>query len=92
MNEDSSPTMTNITASGSGVGTLNYGVYSLSSGTIRINHSVIKGTYASVYNEVGVTTRVGATQMDGGPPINSGTLTCAGVYDENYTFYATACP
>jgi hypothetical protein len=28
----------------------------------------------------------------GGPVQNDGTLTCAGVYDENYTFFASACP
>ena len=83
--------MTNVTASGSG-GTTNRGVYSEISGTIRINHSVIKGSTNTVWNGSGVTTYVGNTQLDGGPASNSGTLTCAGVYSETYTFYASTCP
>jgi hypothetical protein len=90
-NSSSSPTMMNVTASGSG-GTTNRGIYSTSSGTIRINHSVIKGSTNTVWNGSGVTTYVGNTQLDGGPVSNSGTLTCAGVYNENYAFYATTCP
>ena len=90
-NSSSSPTMTNVTASGSG-GTTNRGVYSEISGTIRINHSVIKGSTNTVWNGSGVTTYVGNTQLDGGPASNSGTLTCAGVYSETYTFYASTCP
>ena len=88
-NEASSPTMTNVTASASGA--TGHGVYSFSSGTIRINHSVIKGTWATVYNGSGVTTRVGATQLDGGQVINSGTLTCVGAYDENYGALTANC-
>ena len=91
-NTSSSPTMTNVTASASG-GTNNYGVNSNVSGTIRINHSVIKGSTNTVMNYSGVTTYVGNTQLDGGPVSNSGTLICAGVYDENYAFSAgPACP
>jgi hypothetical protein len=90
-NSISSPTMTNVTASASG-GTHNYGVYSVTSGTIRINHSVIKGSTNTVWIGSGVTTYVGNTQLDGDPVSNSGVLICAGVYDENYTFYASSCP
>ena len=38
--------------------------------------------------------RVGATRLDGGPATAAGsvTLTCAGVYDENYAFSASTCP
>ena len=91
-NVSSSPVMTNVTASGSGGGLMNWGVYSSSSGTVKIAHSVIKGTSGTIGNETGVTTWVANTQLDGGPVYNSGTLTCAGVYDENYTFYASTCP
>ena len=90
-NFSSSPTMTNVTASGSG-GTINRGVYCATSGTIRINHCVIKGSTNTVWNGSGVTTYVGNTQLDGGPVSNTGTLTCAGVYNENYTFYPSTCP
>jgi hypothetical protein len=90
-NNSSSPTMTNMTASALG-GTFNSGVYSWNTGTIRIHHSVIKGTMHTVFNGPGTTTFVGNTQLDGGAVSNSGTLTCAGVYDENYTFYPSTCP
>ncbi len=91
-NAYSSPVMTNVTARASG-GTSNYGVYNAnSSGTVKINHSVISGTTYSIYNGSEVTTMVANTQLDGGPVFNAGTLTCAGVYDENYTFYASTCP
>jgi hypothetical protein len=90
-NVSASPTMTNVTASGSDGGT-NRGVRSITSGTIRINHSVIKGSTNTVLNGSGTTTYVGNTQLDGGPVSNSETLTCAGVYDGNYTFYASTCP
>jgi len=85
--------MTNVTATASG-GTTSHGVYNTSSGTVKINHSVISGTTNTIYNGSGVTTRVGNTQLAGGGVVNvsGGTLTCAGVYDENYTFYASSCP
>lgn len=34
---------------------------------------------------------VGASQLAGGP-VNAGDPTCAGVYDENYAFFASTCP
>jgi hypothetical protein len=90
-NYSSSPTMMNMTASASG-GTNNYGVHSSSTGTIMINNSVIIGSTNTIYNGINTTTRVGSTKLEGGAVSNSGTLTCAGVYDESYTFYTTACP
>ena len=91
-NVSSSPTMTNVTASASG-GNSDVGISSSHSGTIRINHSVIKGSSQTVRIGSGVTTYIGNTQLDGGPVYNNGgTLICAGVYDENYTFYASTCP
>lgn len=90
-NDSSSPVMMGVVAIASG-GTNSYGVYNTGSGTIKINHSRIQGTTGTICNEAGATTFVGNTQMDGGAPYNNGTLTCAGVYDENYTFYANTCP
>ena len=87
----SSPTMTNVTASASG-GSTSYGVFTGGNGTVKINHSVIKGTTYAIYNGSGVTILVGNTQLAGGKASNFGTLICAGVYDENYTFYANTCP
>jgi len=90
-NVSASPTMTNVTATASG-GTNNYGVYNGVSGTVvRIDQSVIRGT-TTIRNGPGVTTYVGSTRLDGGTVYNEGTLTCAGVYDENYVFYANTCP
>ena len=88
------PVITNIIADASG-GVNNYGVfnktYSISGGTIRIDHSTIKGTTGSIYVDSTFTALVGNTRMEGS--VNgSGTTTCAGVYDENYTFYANVCP
>ena len=90
-NDSSSPVMTNVTARASG-GNYNYGVHNYTSGTVKINHSVISGTTHTIYNESGVTTMVANTQLDGGTVANYGTLTCAGIYDENYTFYPNTCP
>ena len=89
-NYTSSPTMTNVTATGSG-GTYNYGVLNNTSGTVTINNSVIKGATNSIYNDSGVTTRVGNTKLDGATS-NAGTLTCAGVYNATYAFYPSTCP
>jgi len=87
-NVSSSPTMTNVMAWGDS----GFGVTSTHSGTIRINHSVIKGSHNTVSIGSGVTTYIGNTQLDGGAVNNGGTLICAGVYDENYTFYSSTCP
>jgi len=83
--------MTNVTATASG-SSLNFGVLNFNSGTVKINHSVIKGSTDTINNNSGVITSVGNTQLDGGTVYNLGTLTCAGVYDGNYTFYANTCP
>jgi hypothetical protein len=90
LNDSSSAVMTNVTASASG-GTTSYGVLNNSSGTVKINHSVVKGTTNTISNGSGVTTRVGNTQLDGGPISNSGTLTCVGAYDGNYAPLNASC-
>jgi len=89
-NYASSPVMTNVsvTAEGSVNST---GVATSTSGTVKINHSVIKGATRTISNAAGVTTRVGNTQLDGGDVSNAGTLTCAGVYNENYVFSVDTC-
>jgi hypothetical protein len=90
-NRTSSLTLTNVTATASG-GAENYGIVNASSGTVKINHSIIKGASHTIANQTGVVTLVANTQLDGGAVSNGGTITCAGVYDENYTFYASTCP
>jgi hypothetical protein len=82
--------MTNMIVNASSV-TNSYGVYSSTSGTVKINHSVIKGTTNSIYNNSGVTTQVGNTQLDGVAVFNLGTLTCVGAYNTNYMAMTTAC-
>jgi pectin methylesterase-like acyl-CoA thioesterase len=76
-------------------GTNNYGIYtSATSGTfkVKINNSQVAGSTNTIFNDSHFTTRVGATLLDGGAVSNAGTLTCAGVYDENYVFSASTCP
>lgn len=60
---------------------------------IYIDHSLVRGPtnslrfdYADVF--------VGGSQIAGGAVSNlgSGTITCAGVWDESYTFYSSSCP
>jgi hypothetical protein len=60
---------------------------------IYINHSVVRGPTNSLrfdYTDV----FVGGSQIAGGAVSNlgSGTIACAGVWDEGYTFYPSTCP
>ncbi len=84
--------MTNVTASASGGPTSqNYGVKNVA-GVSKINHSVIKGTTNTIYNQSPATTYVGATQLDGGAVnILGGTLKCIDVYDESYNALNGTC-
>ena len=76
-------------------GTNNYGIYNFATSgayTVKINHSQVTGSTNTIFNESHFTTLVGATLLDGGTALaNGGTLTCAGVYDESYGFYAAHC-
>jgi hypothetical protein len=87
----SSSVMTGVEAFGD-----TYGVYITSSSetpsTTKINHSVIRGTYYALGYGQYSTVYVGSTQLDGGAFDDGGTLTCAGVYNGNYIFYASTCP
>jgi hypothetical protein len=87
----------NFSAISAGGGTNNYGIYNFAftstNYTVTVNNSLVNGSSNSIYNDSHFTTRVGASQLSGGPvAANGGTLTCAGVYDENYAFFASACP
>ncbi len=93
-NTTSSLTMTNVTATASG-GTNSFGVENNTSGTVKINHSVIKGDNYAVIINGAATTYVGNSQLDGGLIILGvgGTSVCAGVYKGDYAFYAgPGCP
>jgi len=90
----SSPTIQNSVIRASS-GTSNYGIYNAASSgayTVLVNNSQISGSTNTIYNDAEFTTRVGASQLDGGAVYAGGTMTCAGVYDENYVFYANTCP
>lgn len=82
-----------IKGSGSAV---NIGISNLASGgvyTVTINSSQISGGTYTIFNNPNFTTRVGASLLSGGTVTNTtGTLSCAGVYDENYVFSANTCP
>jgi hypothetical protein len=74
--------------------TAGYGVFNDFSGIpgpILIEHSSVSGSTNSVRNTLGTTARVAGTQLVG-TVSNMGTLTCAGVYDANYSFYPSTCP
>jgi hypothetical protein len=88
-NYSSNASMTNVTATASGGESR--GVYNHTSGTVKINHSLIRGSTNTIMNLSGVTTYIGNSQLDGGGVSNSGTLTCVGVYDENYAALGNNC-
>jgi hypothetical protein len=85
-NNSSSATINNSVISGSG-GANNYGINSgASSGShvVLVNNSQISGSTNTIRATSYVTTRVGASQLNGGAVFGGG-VTCIGVYDENYT-------
>jgi pectin methylesterase-like acyl-CoA thioesterase len=90
---NSTLTMTNVTASASG-GTISYGLDSNGSSWAVVNNSKIAGVTATVLSYASSPVSIGASQLSGGlaAGISGGTVICAGVYDENYTFYASTCP
>jgi hypothetical protein len=94
----SSPTIQNSTISASGANGASYGIYneaSSSSYTVRVDNCQITGDTNTIFNGDYYTTLVGASLLSGGNVIStttSSTVTCAGVYDESYTFYANTCP
>ncbi len=94
-NDSSLSTIANSVISGSG-GTNNYGLYNYASSgsyTVLVNNSQISGSNNTIYNDSHFTTRVGASKLSGGAvSLGGGTVTCAGVYDEAYAFYASTCP
>ena len=59
--------------------------------TVKVDGSLISGGTNTILNNDYMTTVVGGSQLAGGPTSGSG-FTCAGVYDETYTFYSSTCP
>jgi hypothetical protein len=95
-NSSSSPIIQNSAISASGTTGNRYGIANFAgngSYTVKISNSQITGATNTIYNNAKFTVRVGASLLDGGPVVaNGGTVTCAGVYDENYAFYPNTCP
>ncbi|MBN1137576.1 MAG: hypothetical protein JXM73_13395 [Anaerolineae bacterium] len=96
LNVDSSPTLNDVTAVGSGGGLSSWGLDNrVDSGTytVRVNNCQISGSTNTIRNGAG-TTFVGGSLLNGGAVTNpgGGTVVCAGVWDESYTFYPSTCP
>jgi hypothetical protein len=97
-NSSAAPTIINSVLKGynNDVGThYNYGLYNYSvSGTytIDVNNSRFIGSTNSIYNAPGFTMRIGASRISGPTLAGGGVLTCAGVYNDSYTFFASTCP
>jgi hypothetical protein len=75
-------------------GASNYGIYNVGAVgtyTVIVRDSQIVGSTATLRNDTAYVTRVAVTQLDGGATSGIG-ITCAGVYDENYTFASSVCP
>ncbi len=76
-------------------GSSNLGIYNTAASgsyTVTIHSSQITAA-TPVLNDSEFTTLIGATYLNGGAmPLNGGTITCAGVYDEAFVFYASTCP
>ena len=82
-----------IAAVGTGA---NYGVFTKTSSDATIEHSTVIGSSNTIVNDsAGATADIFASRLIGGPTLGQlgGTApSCAGVTDENNTFYASACP
>jgi hypothetical protein len=61
--------------------------YGIDGGSILVDNSEIAGATATVLGSGNV---IGGSKLDGGAA--AGGNTCAGVWDENYTFSASTCP
>jgi len=88
---------TSMVVNGSQISGNQYGFYISGSGsytpTVSINNSQVSGSTNTIYTNLSSLIRIGASQLSGGPvSVGSGTVKCAGVYDENYDFYASTCP
>jgi hypothetical protein len=78
-----------VTAIGMNGAGSNYGLHNNVNAETAANSSQFIGSSNGLYLQSG-TVYLGVSQLDGGATLDSGTLTCYGVYDENYTPYT--CP
>jgi len=74
----------------------NFGIYNTATSdsySVIINNCQITGSTNTIISDAEYTVKVGGSLLSGGPVSNGGgTCICAGVWDENYTFYASTCP
>lgn len=68
-----------------------FGVYNTTSGTVRIDHSVVYANTNTIYNNNNVTTNIGNTQLNGSSVYNGGTVKCIGTYNNNYDALDSSC-
>jgi hypothetical protein len=85
-----SPTIHNSVVTASDAASSNTGIDAWSGGAVTVNNSHVVGITNTIEG-LGSTVKVGASKLEGGPATGS-PITCAGVYDENYAFYASTCP
>lgn len=80
-----------LEASGPGA---SYGLSLSSDHVVSLDSSVAIGATNTLVNASSGTMRAGSTRLEGGPVANNstGAIVCAGVYDEDYVFYANICP
>jgi hypothetical protein len=67
-----------------------FGVYSVNGGTVKADSSRITGASNSILNGSGVTTRVGASLLEG-PVSNQGSLKCVASYNGSYDPLTATC-
>jgi hypothetical protein len=100
-NDDSAIYIQNSRISVGDAATTNIGVLNHTTsvgGKVQIDNCKITVSYGSsgyaIYNDPGYDTAVGASHLGGPVYTCAGAcpVTCAGVYDTSYTFYANTCP
>ena len=94
-NHSSSTTIRNSVVNASGATTHNSGIFNLANDgeyTVVVDNSKITASTGTIMNDAEFITSIGASLLSGGSVFGAGPLICAGVYDENYTFYASTCP
>lgn len=61
---------------------------------VQLHHANLCGSQNVIETVASGWIRMGLSQLDGGPIASAGfsTITCAGVYDESFTFFPSTCP
>ncbi len=91
-NSDASPSIRNSVIQGSVGGIHNSAVVG-SYPVIQVDNCQIIGPDYTIFNiNSQPHTYIGASKMQGGDIYLPAAVSCAGVYDENYDFYANTCP